>query len=663
MGLLFSDNFNRANATSLGGAWAYLAGNNVGVQTNRAYAVTNNATVAVNPTGITSDDHVAVCQALVNGYTNRHTGLVVRCSQNMQDGYYCVLHGNTNGWLEVGYFSGGVFYELARNYQVASTIAPRTLALSITGSLLRCVVDGVCYIELTDTNVVNGQFAGFRSESSGFYADDFTVYDSLGSVLSIAPGSVDVDSVDTLLTLTSVGAGWTPGTPGSPTFTSDIGTITSQEVLTSESATVTYQAPSYQVTDTLRDPQNGSSVHLAVGLPAAYDVTEVLRRLGLWDVGDSVADAFTSVKDWALPDNLWEPSDSLKSIAADIGISVDGIDFTSNVFLAFADGEPQDKSLYNLLLLILSQVLQGDPNSALALVQLTDMVGTPAKSLADVINTLRGGVDVTLSDLYNQLSNIITVDGLSLGSVVNLLNNMTGNGYHTLENIRDDISAVRGLNAPDIAGVLSNLDAFRTLSQYTVQDILDAIGDIGTFDDSDIITAINAVRGTNSPDIAQVLTAIGNLDIPGDVDLSGVLTAIAGVRGAGSPDIAQLLTAVQALPQREYHAPVWPGVANVTYGTPRNIAASVSITEPMHGCRIALTSVPVGRTTIGYGNLNAWLKVAYMCFVSDVGDAEYPQVVSYSQGVYLPRTMTAAGGLRLNALPAVVGTITPFTIT
>lgn len=109
-------------------------------------------------------------------------------------------------------------------------------------------------------------------------------------------------------------------------------------------------------------------------------------------------------------------------------------------------------------------------------------------------------------------------------------------------------------------------------------------------------------------------------------------------------------------------APVWPGIANVTLGAPVAISSHVEIDAPMDGVIIALTSVPSGKSTVDYGDVTATLKIAYLIFGNDDGEYEFPQVVAFDAGFYCPKTMVRAAHLRLNALPAVAGTITPWTI-
>lgn len=64
------------------------------------------------------------------------------------------------------------------------------------------------------------------------------------------------------ITLTGTGTAWTPGTPGSPTFTVSGGagaSITAQQVLTATTATITLQTGTATGALTITDPSTGAT--------------------------------------------------------------------------------------------------------------------------------------------------------------------------------------------------------------------------------------------------------------------------------------------------------------------------------------------------------------------------------------------------------------------
>jgi hypothetical protein len=110
-------------------------------------------------------------------------------------------------------------------------------------------------------------------------------------------------------------------------------------------------------------------------------------------------------------------------------------------------------------------------------------------------------------------------------------------------------------------------------------------------------------------------------------------------------------------------APVWPGLANVTLGSPVALAAGLTITEPMDGVIVELTSVPSVRGFYVFDDLNSFLNVGSLAFISDNGDAEPPQNLGFALAMYCPRSMKQAAAVKLRVGTGVAGTCTPWTVT
>jgi hypothetical protein len=81
--------------------------------------------------------------------------------------------------------------------------------------------------------------------------------------MTAVPLSVLASIVGNVLTVTGVATGWTPGTPGLPSFTVSAGTVTAQVVDTSTSARLTYTSPTAQSV-TVTDPNSGASTTVGI---------------------------------------------------------------------------------------------------------------------------------------------------------------------------------------------------------------------------------------------------------------------------------------------------------------------------------------------------------------------------------------------------------------
>ena len=107
-------------------------------------------------------------------------------------------------------------------------------------------------------------------------------------------------------------------------------------------------------------------------------------------------------------------------------------------------------------------------------------------------------------------------------------------------------------------------------------------------------------------------------------------------------------------------APVWPGLGNVTLGTPVALAADVTIPGPLDGLLIALTTPPSGLSNFTMGGQTWYYRAGQVAFVSDNGDTETWQYITWTNALYCPRTMARAASAILRGLSGIEGTVTPW---
>lgn len=109
--------------------------------------------------------------------------------------------------------------------------------------------------------------------------------------------------------------------------------------------------------------------------------------------------------------------------------------------------------------------------------------------------------------------------------------------------------------------------------------------------------------------------------------------------------------------------PIWPGVAGVTLGSSVPLASSVTLTGPLHGVLVAVTTPPSGLGLKNIGGNNYWYRLGEITFASDNGDLEPPQYLGFESALYTPKSMTEASAAYLRVMGAAAGTATPYTIT
>jgi hypothetical protein len=110
-------------------------------------------------------------------------------------------------------------------------------------------------------------------------------------------------------------------------------------------------------------------------------------------------------------------------------------------------------------------------------------------------------------------------------------------------------------------------------------------------------------------------------------------------------------------------APIWPGVANVTYGTTIPCAESTVIEVPMDGIAILVTSYPATRARWGAAPYLSVYHTGRLAFITDDGAVEPFQYMGWTSAIFTPQTMVRAAGCVIYLEPNVEAAATPWDIT
>lgn len=117
------------------------------------------------------------------------------------------------------------------------------------------------------------------------------------------------------------------------------------------------------------------------------------------------------------------------------------------------------------------------------------------------------------------------------------------------------------------------------------------------------------------------------------------------------------------LPNRLEAAPIWPGLANVTLGTPVALSTDLTVAGPLDGVLVAVTTPPTGLGKFEIGGRTWWYRAGQVSFVSDDGQVEPWQYLSWDQALYCPKVMTRAASALVRGLAGIGGTVTPWLTT
>lgn len=107
-------------------------------------------------------------------------------------------------------------------------------------------------------------------------------------------------------------------------------------------------------------------------------------------------------------------------------------------------------------------------------------------------------------------------------------------------------------------------------------------------------------------------------------------------------------------------APVWPGLANVTLGTPLALVDGLTVPGPLHGVIVHVTAVSYPVSFYPFGSLKSFVKIGGIVFVDDNGQGEMAQPLGLEQDVICPQTMVQADHALIRLKTGTTGTVTPW---
>jgi hypothetical protein len=177
----FTDDFNRANSTDLGAGWVEVSGDWSIVSNQLSPGAAGGTIILRAADPMASSDHSA--QVTIAVTTAASQGVWCRGNSNISTGYLWRNDGTSWDLFSV---VGGSFTVIGT---YAAAASPGDVAkVQAVGSTIKCFVNGVERVSVTDTGVTTGTSVGIRSESTGAIRyDDFTAADvSAGAALDIA---------------------------------------------------------------------------------------------------------------------------------------------------------------------------------------------------------------------------------------------------------------------------------------------------------------------------------------------------------------------------------------------------------------------------------------------------------------------------------------------
>lgn len=732
----FTDDFNRANGVP-GNGWVgvtdqmYINTNTLRIRSAGILAVSRNAAGINTPNQRIELTHY--------WYTNVSTDnrFWLRANNALTNGYYVrqLYSGGIITWYLYAVVNG--VQTLLDSVQLGGPGTAVPVKFEAIGTAIRFWSDGILQLEATNAQVLDGPNIALGAWNQNFYYDNLVVSCDPEPSLSVTEPILDTTEANQTVHLVGVSTNWTPGSPGDPTFTCAVGTINGQSVVDENHATLDYTPAGGVYLETFTDPSTGETALVGVGFYVGTDpstiigqlnelyewlqerlgivvgdnLPEVLRRIGEYDVDDSISDAVrNTLSDWRYYLATGIPNEFLLGIEG-IEPNLALTDLAPAIHSVWQDHWLPNPDSYLVTMLLLAVAEQGRWASINAGVSLSELRGAGLMTLPEMLAAIEGEQVVTLTDLLTAIGNV------DLSSVLDELAAIRTVNDWTLGDLKTFIEDARGTDLPTIRDVLVAIAAIPGIDPADLQAILDAIAGVrgaGNPDLADVLAAIAAVRGEDSPDLAAILTAIASLstqvtnlstqvestrlDIDGNillsesrilaalgleigttlvtfltnsikqpilnaiagiaVNLQPVLDAIAALRG----DTVSTVKRVQELTTHlvNHKARRYAGVGTVEYLAAQDVENIATIYGDMHGCLVQITSDVSKYGVQVAGNLTRYPRLGFLTFIDDNGHWDGRQQIEWQLGNYAPLSLSRAAGVTVRCKPGTTMTVIPW---
>ena len=704
----FGDDFNRANGP-LGNGWTTTG---YGCAISSQQVITISRAIAYRPAFTTETFHRSRLLCAMVGSGSHFPSPMVKHDPGNGNLYLAYLSKSTTVWsMQIRRYAGAVGTIIGSTTFGTNDTNPHTVEITYNAGVLTALFDGTPVLTANDNTYAANQSLGFVVTDANSRADDFYGDDIANPAsLDVQPDTYTVMGGDPPVTFTGVGTNWDPNT-NTPVFTVDEGSIENQVIDSATTAHADYVTPVVTRTVTFTDPSTNETDTLDLtanfSVSGGGDNSDVLAVLGTPILEETVLDDLRSlmvgVALTALPKKIGD-------LLSDLYDAVDQNDFVAAIltYLGINQGtETQFQSVSSVVAAILGVsswtnriVNQMDTNitairgeQLLTLDDVVDLVaGVPNLTILQlkaVLDAMTVDGTYTLLDLYTEIQAVrgvpfmdlrtlydavLNIPPMDVALITQYLDWITGTQTVSLVDVHSDVNTaitnVNGLH-DDQAAAFSNLTG---AGANTLQTILNALAthDAGVDSDHSALNLLlNNLHADVLADYNQIMSTLVNIhsDIETDYALDGQIWAkVSTLQNANlAPIITQLNrieTKIDALTTAQVgrHAPVWPGLANVTLAAPTTVTASTVISANCHGCVVTVNATEPNTSKWTVDTHSSHKYSGYVAFISDRGDVECHQYIGQDTAIYTPTTMVSASAILIYLMHATSVTVRPWTL-
>jgi len=572
----------------------------------------------------------------------------------------------------IGHHVGGVNSNIATNTVGQYSAGTVDCMASVAGDQVIAVLNGYQVVAAQDPVLADNGAAYIYVGNSDVRIDAYALYDTGGDpfTVQVTPGTEEAPNA--IITLTNGGADWTPGTPGAPVFEVGTGSIVSQTVIDENTAELAYASPSIDMPADIYDPQNDFFFRFTL----TTDPTAIGQSGGGGGLTEAQADTVTDLQTLLTALNTqpgWE---------TDFSLDIWGLILSTHNSFGTSEN-PAIDDIISTLLAEDGRLATIDAQSYSAMSVIDNVTASGETTLQNVIDYIRGTGAPTIKDVRDDIAALAPADSTDVTEILNAIAAIRTANLWSLDSVKTWIEAIETGSNQD---VLDELALIRTANFWTLGHVMDAIADIPTTDYaatlSDIHADIAAIPTDPIRSLEPVTDAVSDLDgdlvaagaailaaialIPTDPvhDLTEDVDAIASALGAVASAVSAMAAIVAALnkPAQLAHPPVWPGLANVTYGTPVDIAGGFTINAACHGVTVVLNDIPARLGSFNFDGTPSYMHVGAVAFRNDDGAYEQAQSFSFGKHILCPQLAVSASGAVGRVATGITGTATPWTI-
>lgn len=639
---VFTDDFNRPDG-GLGNNWTATSG-----------SVIASGRVSLPISGIIKQTTInasgrqeAICTINVAAIGDLNGGPLIKNNPLDSSGYVAVGVGTLAAptWRIYRLAANGSNTTILSIGGPGMSVGSHTVRLLFNAGILTLWVDGYLIGSVLESTWANQTGAGWVAFTANTALDSYTLLGDEAVSFSVSPSPMGNFGSPIPITFTGVLTSWTPGTPGSPAFTVDHGSLSAQTVDSATTAHATYDPGTFLGTATFTDPSTGATCQVVI-----TSNPTIVPPGGLGDTWSPYKTLVDATGTLFTPDYLLTDRSPVIAASEEVPAALDILSALQQIWLAHFGGwtgvPPGGSGSFGELLALIAGSYT--PTVSLYNAQRATSIREELEAVRDALTALRTGAEWNLDDLATVLGGSpivnhqqlkLAVDAISTGSnqdVLDALAALQGESPPTLAQLGTMLSDLATIAGYDLGSVRGWIDALP--SAPSIQPILDKLA---TIQPSAAITlsTVASSAGTAATAATAADVAVGLLTGGGTLTLATIMEAL-GV-------ITDLLNALKS----GTSGPLWPGLDNVTLGASHALSNGLLVSGPLHGLLFTITGQPEHNQRYLFGTVNSWSRVGAAIFTTDRGDSERSQSFALDTQILVPTTMEAAASatIRLNS--------------